>query len=99
MAPMLLATGFWKGTANSTWFVSSSLGLHPLADMSEMPKAGYPSVNETDIASLLIPLSSQAEQQALLEKIATHEAKRRETEAIFAAASGQKRQILLDSIK
>ena len=57
MAPMLLATGFWKGTANSTWFVSSSLGLHPLADMSELEDTQLQAADRLDRLLLIMALA------------------------------------------
>jgi restriction endonuclease S subunit len=66
---------------------------------AKMKGTNHPRIGVDDFMQSEIPWPDSAQQQALLETITTHEAKRREAETILAAAAGQKRRILLDGIK
>lgn len=60
--------------------------------------AGQNNINATKMRNMEVPVAGLAERARLLTDIETHAARRRDAEAILAAAPGEKRRILLDGI-
>lgn len=60
--------------------------------------AGQNNINAIKMKNMEVPVPDLAEQARLLADIETHAARRRDAEALLAAAPAEKRKILLDGI-
>ncbi len=88
-----------KATAKVIYHFLNRPAFRKPAERAMTGASGHRRVPKKFIMDFSVPALHPAEQQALLEKITTHEVKRREAETILAAALDKKRQILLDGIK